>query len=901
MDAHGSGRFPLQDRLEEIPEPLQRDVALLRDALDQVLEESAGRSVRSAVESLRRATIGLREEPSEARRRAVVDLVDELDGDRAEAVARAFTIYFQLVNLAEERHRVRTLEERGRRPEPVHDSLEEAVARLRHAEGPDVLEAIARLEISPVLTAHPTEARRRSILETLRRIARVLEELDDRRRMRAERDDLHRRLLEEVTTLWRTGQLRPQRPTPLDEVRVTLWLFDETIFALVPALYRELDRTISPEDAGSRRPLVPPFLRWCSWVGADRDGNPSVTAQVTRESAAIQTDHVLRGLERETRELARALTVTDPGTPPARPLAESLARDEGAFPEEASDLGRRFPDQSHRRKLLLIAERLRQTRAGASVGYQHPGDLLGDLQVLQGSLEDAGAIRLAYGRVQDLLWQAETFGFHLATLEIRQHSSVHERVLSELAPDAVGDARALDRLATQGWGVPPPTGSDEVREVLETLRVVKEIQFRYGPEACRRYVVSFTRSPADVVAVRALARLAAEDGDLALDVVPLFESERDLRAAPATLDGLLDLPGTAAWLDARERRLEVMLGYSDSAKDMGFLAANFALYQAQASLASWARSRRVALTLFHGRGGALGRGGGPTNRAILAQPAGSVDGRFKVTEQGEVVFDRYGNPAIARRHLEQVVSAILISLIPETQERAAAGKERYGTLLEQAAAASERAYRRLIEEPGFATFFRQVTPIEEIAQLEMASRPPRRGGREDLDSLRAIPWVFAWTQSRINLPGWYGLGTGLAEVAQSPGGLEALREAYREWPFVRSLLENAELSLVKADLPIAELYLQFGDRAEPASHIKDEYRRSVELLLAVSDHDHLLEERPILRRAVQLRNPYVDALSFLQMRALQEVRSGTSERPQQARDLVLVTLNGVAAGLQNTG
>jgi phosphoenolpyruvate carboxylase len=905
-------------RRDEMPEPLRRDVGLLGRLLGRVLEEAGGPSLLADVETLRRATIALRaagdaDEDHPGRQR-VVDLVAGFDLARAEAVARAFTVYFQLVNLAEERQRVRTLRERSRGAGPVSESFAAAVSEVRASEGEQGLAALLdRLEVAPVLTAHPTEARRRAVVDALLRIGVQVDRLDDPRLSASEQADVERRLLEEITILWRTDQLRREPPTPLDEVRTVMAVFDQTVFRLVPTVYRELERALAGDAAGTRPPAFRPFLRWGSWVGGDRDGNPHVTAEVTEAAMAIHADHVLRGLEAAARRVGRSLTVSAGSTPASAGLAASLARDEAAFPALAAAVRERSPDEPHRRKLFLVAERLAATRLGlagehaAAGGYPDPAHLLADLRQVQDSLAAAGAGRVAFGELQHLVWQAETFGFHLAALEVRQHSSVHAEVLERCMPGASGDPVLLDRLATEGWpdGGPGDRGaaaSGMAAETLATLRAMAAIQARYGVDACRRYVVSFTRTAADLAAVRALARLAVPDGSLQVDVVPLFESRADLEAAPAVLDAWVALPGTAAWLEARGRRMEVMLGYSDSAKDAGFLAANLALYQAQAALAAWAERHRVDLTLFHGRGGALGRGGGPASRAVRGQAPGSVAGRFKVTEQGEVIFARYGTPAIGRRHLEQVTNAVMVASTPRAEAVLREREARFAAAAARMASASEAAYRDLVGQEGFAEFFAKVSPVEELSGLRIGSRPARRDARPDLASLRAIPWAFAWTQNRCNLPGWYGLGAGLDAVAAGPGGRETLAAMYASWPFFSSLIENAEMSLAKADPLIAELYLALGERPDLAAAIRQELRRTRALVTEVTGHDRLLGRRPVLRRAVELRNPYVDALSFIQVRFLAELRASP---PPPDRDrvasLVLLTVNGVAAGLQNTG
>lgn len=888
------------------PVALTRDVVLLGQALARVIEESGGPGLVADVDLLRDATTALRTDPTDDNRRAVVGIASALDADRAEEVARAFTLHFQLINIAEERSRVRYLADESRRNWPVPDSLAAAVADVRGRDGDDALARVLdALEVTPVLTAHPTEARRRAVVETLKMIAEELAVLDDPRISRSQETEAERRLLEQVAVLWSTDQLRIQRPTPLDEVRATLALFDETIFWTAPSVYRELDHALWA-NSGSRPPVSGSFLRWGSWIGGDRDGNPSVTADTTLQAAVIQSEHALRALETSTRWLGSALSASADEVPAGPELMAALDEDEHVFPEEAATLRRWMPDTPHRRLLLLMAERLVATRQRGLGAYGSPDAFLDDLRLVQNSFAAAGATRLAYGELQHLIWQAETFGFHLASLEVRQHSSVHSRVLEELAPDAVGNAAALHALAMDDWGASVAEPSAEALEVLETLRAMGEIQRRFGVNACRRYVVSFTSSAADVVGVRALARLAVPDGSLRIDVVPLFESRTDLEAAPRILNELLSLPGADRWLGGRGRRLEVMLGYSDSAKDVGMLAANLALYRAQEEMAAWAKEHEVTLIMFHGRGGALGRGGGPTNRAIAGQAPGSVSGRFKVTEQGEVVFARYANPAVAQRHLEQVTNAVILAS-STSAERTNAVAERFRDSAAAMAEASERAYKGLVNREGFVEFFMRATPLGEIEALHIGSRPARRSEKRDIASLRAIPWVFAWTQSRCNFPGWYGLGSGLAVIAGDEGGggagPERLRKMYREWPFFTSLIDNAELSLVKADLGIADLYFDIGDRPDIASAIKDEFRLSEQMVLLATGHGHLLEKEPLVRRDIELRNPYVDALSFLQVRFLAEIRAGITDERHAARvgRLVHLTVNGVAAGLQNTG
>ncbi|MFN8234195.1 MAG: phosphoenolpyruvate carboxylase [Actinomycetota bacterium] len=887
---------------ERIPEALRRQVRLLSTVLGRVIVECDGPGLLAEVERLRLATIALRRSPSPAHEREVVELVAALPIERASQVARAFTVYFQLVNVAEERHRVRELQERGRAPQPVHDSVEAAVEAARSAIGDEgLVELLGRLEVRPVLTSHPTEARRRSVVDALWRIAELVEGLDAGRLSRAAVGGIERRLAEEITVLWTTDPLRPKRPEPLDEVRATMALFDQTIFRVAPIVYRELDRALAP-DPGGRPPVVRAFLRWGSWAGGDRDGNPHVTAAVTRRTMEVQSEHVLLGLEAAARRISRSLTAEAGRVPPSSDLCDVLRRAEREMTARASDLARRFPDSPHRRALLLAADRVAATRTGRAHPYPGPAPFLDDLRVIQDSLVEAGVSRLAFGEIQHLIWQAETFGFHSAELEIRQHALAQRAAVEELKRGASRDAPELDRLAEDPLPIPGDL-SAATADALDTLREVSAIQWRFGVDACRRYVVSGARDQADLVAVHALARAAVPDGAIELDVVPLFETRADLEAATGILDRTLALPNMAARLERRDRRVEVMLGYSDSAKEIGMVSAALVLYRAEAALAAWARRRRIELTLVHGRGGAVGRGGGPTNRAVLAQAPGSVDGRLKVTEQGEVAFARYGDLAIARRHLEQLVHATIVASTVEADADPA--WERFGETAQELAAAGEAAYRDLVTRDGFATFFARATPLDLIGELDIGSRPARRSGEPDLASLRAIPWVFAWSQTRANLPGWFGLGSGLAAIADRPGGPERLREMVAGWPFFAELLENAELSLAKGEPLIARRYLELGGRPELAARIERERELTERLVLAATGHGRPLAGRPLLRHVIDLRNPYVDALSFLQLRALAELRGEPGEAPgpdrRHARELALITLKGVSAGLQNTG
>ncbi|MFB7886085.1 phosphoenolpyruvate carboxylase [Microbacterium sp. NPDC056057] len=877
------GRYEAE---QAIPEQMRGDVRMLGTLLGQVLRESGSPGLYEDVERLRTATIqAYTDETPEAFARAAA-IADSFTIARADEVARAFTAYFHLVNLAEEHQRVRVLRERDGRPdrEQATDSVAAAFVRLAAEVGDDTaLKRLQSMRFHPVFTAHPTEARRRAVSTSIRRLATLLEEHDASLRGGADERRAERRMLEEIDTLWRTAPLRPEKPAPTDEVRAVMAVFDDTLYTAVPHVYRRVDDALQGPAAGGRAPVVRPFVRVGSWVGGDRDGNPFVTASVTRKASAIASEHVLIGLARTTSRIGRTMTLDASTTPPSDALLVLWRRLRAADEDAAKDIAKRSPDEPHRRILLLIARKIEATRArNADLAYRDPEHLLADLRVVQDSLVQAGAPRQAYGHLQQLLWQVETYGFHLTELEVRQHSAVHAKVLAELESGA--------------------PRSELAEEVLDVVRTVGFLQERYGPRAAGRYIVSFTQSAQDLANVHRLAAYAVgPDGTPpVLDVIPLFETFADLQAAPRILAEIVEHPEFAARLEATGRRLEVMLGYSDSSKDVGPVAANLALYEAQAKIAAWADENGIELTLFHGRGGALGRGGGPANSAIMAQPPHSVDGRFKLTEQGEVIFARYGDPAIAMRHIDQVAAAILLASSPSNEERNRTAAATYADVAATMDAASRERFFSLVKAPGFAPWFARVTPMEEIGLLALGSRPARRGlSVESLEDLRAIPWVFAWTQARINLAGWFGLGTALEAVGDEP----LLQRAYQEWPLFRTLIDNVAMSLAKTDDRIALHYLELGDREDLATLVRDEMHLTRDWVIRITGGTELLGNKPVLQRAVKMRSPYVDALSLLQLRALRALREAPEGAPvdPELQRLLLLSVSGVAAGLQNTG
>ncbi len=920
-------------------DPLAREVKLLGALLGQVIAEQAGEALLARIEAIRERAKANRRAASGSTQLAVVEDLVRLDLATIESIIRAFGLYFQVINVAEERDRVRSLRrrERAARGVPIENSLAAAIDRLvADGTSPAILrELVGRLAVTPVLTAHPTEARRRTLLLALRRVARLVDQLDDPRLTPGEDADLRRRLREEVTLLWRTAELRSIAPSPLDEVRSAMVFFDETLFRVTPAVIRALDGALdraglppaghgrstgskgAPRLAadsgqtGTRPAGLGTFLHWGSWIGADRDGNPNVTAELTAQAARIHADHVLRGHEAVVTRLMQTIAPVVPDQRLDRRIAGRLIDDEEELPELMRQLDRRFGDEPYRRRLGAIAERLRRTRsaligatAPLSGRYRDAAGLSAELEELAEALVADGLERVAYGELQDLRWQVQAFGFHLAGLEVRQHSEVQAAALADL------EAR-------------PAAPGPAALELLASLRAVADIQRRFGAPAAGRWIVSFTRGPQDVLDLLRLVELAAQAEPGAeqtagfsparpyLDVVPLLESADALGQAGSLLEALVSDPGYRAHLAERGNRQEVMLGYSDSNKESGFVAANWLLYRAQGELAEVALAHGLELTLFHGRGGAIGRGGGPAARAILAQAAGSIAGRLKLTEQGEVIAANYANPTIARRHLEELAGATLLASAEGHAGRHAAAEADGWPIMDELARTSERAYRALVDEPGFAGFFRRVTPIEELAGMRLGSRPARRPGGADaspIASLRAIPWTFAWSQVRLGLPGWFGLGSALDAVRARDGeaGLDRLADLYRSWPFFESILDNAELALARVDLPTARAYrgLDSGSAAAQAwAAIETEFELAVALLNRVTGRARLLDGLPAIQRSLAVRAPYLDPLAEIQVHLLARLREMGPEDPasEPVRRLVQLSVNAIAAGLQATG
>ncbi len=869
----------------------------------RVLHEQGGEALFARVESARRRAIERRERGGSA------SLLDgELEVADAASLIRAFSLYFQVINLAEKTHRVRRRRAYQKTPDsPQRGGFLDLFRRLA-ADGvglESARAALADLSIVPVFTAHPTEATRRAILEKQQRIAGRMIERFDFDMTPAEHRVNAARIRADVTGIWQTEAHPSERPTVLDEIEHVLFYLTDVIYRVLPRFYEELEAALADAyGAAAAEQPVPTFLRFASWVGGDMDGNPNVTADTLRAALARQRDVILGRYARELNRNSKTLTQTPSRAGIDRAVLDLTAAHAETFPEVVA--APRERDMPYRRLLRLMVAKLGATAAGDERGYSGPEELLGDLATIAASLEHHAGEHAGLFSLRRTLRRVETFGFHLATLDVRQDALLHRGVVGSLLEDpGWGERPAAERAVRLerelAGDLEAIAGDDDERPTLEVFRAIGEARERLGSRAIGPYIISMAQGADDVLSVLYLARRAglAEGRRVPLDVAPLFETVTDLERAAGTMGALFAHPVYREHLRSRDDRQTVMVGYSDSNKDGGLAASRWALYRAQEELVGAFEAARIGLTIFHGRGGTISRGGGKTHRAVVAAPRGSVAARLRATEQGEVIDDNYSVRAIAERSFERTTGAVLLASLRPLDGPAADSAWRQ--VLDVVATASRAAYRRLVYEPDFESYFRTATPIDVIERMEIGSRPASRRSGAGVDNLRAIPWVFAWTQSRHILPGWYGLGTGLEQAIQR-FGTDLLREMLAGWIFFEVMLDDAEMVLGKADMSIARRYAELaGDPGlETFAAIEAEFERTVRSILAIKRNDALLEDDPVLRRAIRLRNPYIDPISELQIDLLCRWRAGDRRDPELLRAL-LASVRGIAYGLQNTG
>lgn len=916
---------------------LRRDVRYLGNILGEVLVHQGGQELLDVVERIREMSKTLRSSFDPKLHEEFKKLVESLSPDIRHQVIRAFAIYFQLVNIAEQSHRIRRKRdyERTAGAAVQPGSIESAVQDLKERGIPveAVREMLSGISLELVMTAHPTEATRRAVLDIHKRMSDDVLELDNPTLTHREREKLRDKLLNEVLTLWQTDELRSRKPTVLDEVRNGLFYFDQTLFDVLPDVYEELERCLEKYYPGENW-HVPLYLRFGSWIGGDRDGNPSVTADVTWETFTLHRELAVAKYCAELMKLKSLLSFSSSIVKVSDELMESLNRDKEAVGEVTCIEQWRNDNEPYRIKIGYMLQKLanmkREELAGTPARYNRVEELRQDLKIIDRSLRYHFADYVADTHIRKLIRQVELFGFHLTTLDIRQHSKEHENAIAEIlakmhiTPDYTQlnedeKIELLDQLLNDPRPLTSPhiEYSSATRECLNVFHTIYRAQQEFGKDCVRSYLISMTQGASDMLEVLLFAKEVGlfrreADGTVicTLQPVPLFETIDDLHDAPHIMQRVFDLPIYRSSVEAMGQLQEIMLGYSDSNKDGGVVTANWELRVALNEITETASRCGVKLKFFHGRGGALGRGGMPLNYSILAQPPHTIGGGIKITEQGEVLSSRYAMQGIAYRSLEQATSALITAA-----RQAKYPKKNADSFAEYEAIAKELSDRALkkyqdlvFRDPDFLTFFKESTPLNEIGELNIGSRPTKRRNSDRFEDLRAIPWVFAWTQSRFLFPAWYAAGTAMAEyVDGDEAKLEKLRRAYVEFPFFRTLVDNLQMALAKADMHIAKEYAGMirdaAVRDRIFGMIEREYELTTDMILSITGQKEILDNVPIIQESIRLRNPYVDPLSYLQVQLLTELRALRArgeDDPVLLRE-VLLTINGIAAGLRNTG
>ena len=922
--------FPMSEHAHDTSkdEPLRNDIRLLGRVLGDTVREQEGEAVFDIVERVRQTAVRFARDGDPTARAELASLLDPLPGDTTQAVVRAFSYFLQLTNIAEDEHHIRRRRAHDLAGSPPREgSLVHALDTLAAANvSPEALaDFFAHALVAPVLTAHPTEVQRQSLIRNHRDIAHLLDQRERLQMTPEEEAENDLGLANAILTLWQSRMLRPVRLKVIDEVKNGVTYFKETFFTELPRLYIQAAQQLQkryPETLWA----LPPFFRVGSWIGGDRDGNPFVTAEILKEALRLQSAAALNHYLEEVHELGGELPLSD--------LLVRVTPQLLSLAEHSTDFSPQRADEPYRRALSGIYARLAATarvldqvepvrhEIGSAAPYNSPDNLRADLKVLANSLKLNGSANLAGGRLRRLLRAVQVFGFHLAPIDLRQNSEVHARSVAELLAGAgrCPDYEALSevdriKLLVEEIITPRPlyspylSYSDETQGELAIFFAARELREKYGAAALPNCIISKTDGVSDLLE---LALLLKESGlllpgakpRLDVNIIPLFETIEDLQKSAATMAGIFKLPAYRELLAGRGDEQEVMLGYSDSNKDGGFLTSGWELYKAEIELARVFSEHGVRLRLFHGRGGSVGRGGGPTYHAILAQPVGAVSGQIRLTEQGEVISTKYGNPDTGRRNLEVLLAATLEASLTDHENKVEPA-EQFHAVMDELSQRALAAYRGLVyETPGFTTYFRQSTVVSEIASLNIGSRPASRKASERIEDLRAIPWVFSWAQCRLMLPGWYGFGAAVDGYLQANSdGLTTLRRMVKSWPFFQSLLSNMDMVLAKSDLAIASRYAELVADAELRerifSRIKAEWALTKKHLLAILEQDDFLADNPMLKRSLQLRSPYMDPLNHLQVELLKRHRAGDTDE-RLARGIHL-SINGVASGLRNSG
>jgi phosphoenolpyruvate carboxylase len=908
--------------------PLRRDVKLLGQILGEILVSHGGTELLDKVEKIRLMCKTLRTHFDNEIYSELKDEIANLKSPMRKQVIRAFSMYFHLINIAEQNHRIRRRRQYQLEDDSIvqPDSIESAILSLKENNiNEDMIqEVLNKLSLELVITAHPTEAAKRSILEIQQRIAVVLKKLDHPLLTKRERSKLEESLFNEVTILWQTDELRHNKPSVLDEVRNGLYYFDQTLFEVLPEIHREVEICLE-KNYDTKKWDVPNFLRFGSWIGGDRDGNPNVTPEITWETLHKQRKLVLKKYKNVLVDLMKRYSHSTSRVEVSDELAQSLDVEEDKFLTD----DKKWPVEGevYRRKFAIIIERLKQV-GKSDLGYLSAEELLEDLYVVKRSLNNHHPAAHELNTIQKLIRQVQLFGFHLATLDIRNHSGEHEAAITEILrkvqiSDNYAQLSEEEKVKILEGILMDPRPllllnedySPETQQMINVFQMIRNAHKEFGKRSISVYLVSMTKSASDLLEVLVMAKEAGiyrlhADGTVEsqLNVAPLLETIDDLTAGPNIMETLFQMPVYRNHLKVMNDQQEIMLGYSDGSKDGGTLTANWKLYKAQLEIHEMANKYNIGLKFFHGRGGSLGRGGGPLNKSLLSQPAETIGDGVKITEQGEVLSSRYLLEDIAYRSLEQATSTLMLATAHVSKEAEPGNlrDESWESAIEAISSSALKKYQSLVfGDADFLTYFNEATPLRELGDLNIGSRPMSRKNRGRFEDLRAIPWVFAWTQSRQLLPAWYAAGTGLESYAlKSNQNLQQLQQMYENWPFFRSTIDNLQMALMKADITTAKEYLSLVEDQKIAerifSNILEEYEKTKAILLKITGDNELLDHTPNIKDSVYRRNPYVDPLNFLQVELIKELRN-QNEPSEELLTEVLLTISGISAGLRNTG
>ena len=926
----------LEDSEQDVP--LKKDIRELGIILGNVLKEQAGISIYEIVEKLRALTKQLRTEYKVEVRNQIIDLIDSLSTEKAYKVVKAFSIYFILVNAADEVHRIRIQrmnELSGNSPQT--GSIADALLQLKSMKIKKglILKTLNDIEIMPVFTAHPTEAARQTILRKILRISRLLLQRELSLNTQDEIEDINLKLQTEITLLWQSNEVRFHKVTVQDEIQHGLFFFKEVLYDLIPEFYNSFRKKL--KSIYEIEMPISALIKFGSWMGGDRDGHPYVTVDITKETLSGSKKQIISLYQRDLENLYSILSSSLSVTSVSKDLTRSISKDSKLLSVTDKDTILRDPSETYRSKILLMSYKLEETKLNSALGYKNSGEFINDLYLIYESLIENKGKNIAELNVLSIIYKAKTFGFRLTALDIRQNASLIFSAINEIFDysdvqknfSSLNEDKKINLLTEEILSARPLKNkysklSNSTIQVIEEFTVIKWGKENIAPNSCNDYIISNCSSVSDILSVLLLAKEAGLISVINkkiinsdLDVLPLFETIDDLRKSDKVMNELFENDAYAQHLILRGKVQKIMIGYSDSNKDGGIVTSNFELYKAQIYLKKLCDKKNIELVLFHGRGGSISRGGGPVNQSILAQPKGTIEGKIKITEQGEMISSKYLIPEIAERSLEIMTSAVLYTSVSSKLKKekyrttAITKKDEFYTydkIFEKISSSAFRSYRELVNHPEFYNYFRTATPIDIIEHIEIGSRPSSRANKKNLRVLRAIPWVFSWTQNRQTISGWYGFGSAINHCVENKiTTWTELKKMYGEWEFFQALVSNIEMVLLKTDMIIGKEYLSlFGGRNSGDiiyDMISKEYDLSCQTLLNITGEENLLDHDKSLQRSLLLRNPYIDPISFIQVKFIKQFRKKNLSKSKKESLLLLLrsTVNGIAAGVRNTG